>query len=139
VNLDGPGDDRPWERPGAVRRDCEPHRAGLVLLLGNVGLAFGLAGCLLVCCNPFLTLVVILPCSLVGLPCCLTAWVMAQKDLRLMTAVAMDRAGLRRTEKARSVSQMGVAFCAIGLLIVVAVLVIHLIAHLDSGGQGWES
>jgi len=140
VNLGDPDDDRPWERHGALRRDCEPHRAGQVLRLGNVGLAFGsvcLAGCLLVCCSPFPTLVIVLPCSLVGLPCGLTAWVMARRDLRLMTAGMMDPAGLRRTEKARSVSQKGVWFCTIAWLIVIGALVIHLSAHLASARQGW--
>jgi hypothetical protein len=27
-------DERPWEEPGAVRRDCEPHRSGLLVGLG---------------------------------------------------------------------------------------------------------
>ena len=34
-------DDRPWERPGAVRRDCEPHRGEMLLLLWRVRPAGG--------------------------------------------------------------------------------------------------
>jgi len=42
-----PDDDRPWERLGAVRRDREPHRGGLLQSLALAGLfgsavAFGL-------------------------------------------------------------------------------------------------
>jgi hypothetical protein len=35
-------DPRPWERPGAVRRDAAPHRAYLLATLGRLPLAFGL-------------------------------------------------------------------------------------------------
>ena len=38
-DLDDP---RPWERPGAVRRDAAPHRANLLAVLGRLSLAFGL-------------------------------------------------------------------------------------------------
>jgi len=34
-------DDRPWERPGAVRRDCQPHRAPLLLALADASLLLG--------------------------------------------------------------------------------------------------
>jgi hypothetical protein len=40
------GEDRPWEQPGAVRRDCEPHRGAALLLLGRVSLGCGLLGLL---------------------------------------------------------------------------------------------
>jgi hypothetical protein len=30
-------DPPPWEQSGAVRRDCEPHRADLPLRVGSVG------------------------------------------------------------------------------------------------------
>jgi hypothetical protein len=32
----------PWEQSGAVRRDCEPHRAHLLLRLGSVGFLLSL-------------------------------------------------------------------------------------------------
>jgi hypothetical protein len=35
-------DRRPWEQIGVVRRDCEPHRGGLLLLLGRVSQGCGL-------------------------------------------------------------------------------------------------
>ena len=37
-------DDRPWERPGAVRRDAEPHRGGLLFLLATVPTVGGFLG-----------------------------------------------------------------------------------------------
>ena len=41
-------DDRPWERPGAVRRDCEPHRGRLLLVPATLGVACGWLSCCLV-------------------------------------------------------------------------------------------
>jgi hypothetical protein len=38
----GPEQLQPWQEPGAVRRDCEPHRAHLLLRLGSVGFLLGL-------------------------------------------------------------------------------------------------
>jgi hypothetical protein len=35
-------DPRPWERPGAVRRDVAPRRANLLTTLGWLSLAFGI-------------------------------------------------------------------------------------------------
>jgi hypothetical protein len=37
-------DDRPWDRPGAVRRDCEPHRGPALRLLGGAGVGLVAAG-----------------------------------------------------------------------------------------------
>jgi hypothetical protein len=37
-------DDRPWERPGALRRDYEPHRGVLLVALGVLSLLCGMAG-----------------------------------------------------------------------------------------------
>lgn len=41
ATLDPSDDPRPWEQPGAVRRDCEPHRAPALLLLGRVAASVG--------------------------------------------------------------------------------------------------
>src|SRR5262245_17843931 len=42
TNDFGDSEPRPWERPGAVRRDRVPHRSGWLLLLGLAALACGL-------------------------------------------------------------------------------------------------
>src|SRR6516165_2275482 len=105
-------DDRPWERPGAVRRDCEPHRAGLLQALGNVGLVFsaaGLVAALCLCALPLVAVVILLPCSLLGVPCGLTARALARRDLLMMRAGLMDRAGIGRTERALSAARLGLA------------------------------
>jgi hypothetical protein len=36
-------DPRPWERPGAVRKDAAPHRGRLLRGLANASLACGVA------------------------------------------------------------------------------------------------
>ena len=56
-------DDRPWERPGAVRRDREPHRGELLKGPGVVSLVSGI-----------LSLCLLLPC-LMALPLGVGVWV----------------------------------------------------------------
>jgi hypothetical protein len=72
-------DDRPWEHRRAVRRDCEPHRGGVVLALGIVSIV--LAG---------------LP--IVGIALGIAAWVMGQRDLRKIRARTMDPEGSGTTQ-----------------------------------------
>jgi hypothetical protein len=78
-------EDRPWEREGAVRRDCQPHRGSLVLTLGIIGLA---VSPLALCCGIFS-----LPFIVVSFSMGITAWVMAQGDLRKMRIGEMDPQG----------------------------------------------
>jgi hypothetical protein len=33
---------QPWEQPGAARRDCDPHRAHLLLRLGSAAFLLSL-------------------------------------------------------------------------------------------------
>ena len=81
----GEAEDRPWERPGAVRRDCQPHRGLLLMILGHAGLLWAGLGCLY-----GLSTVVSLPLSI-------TAWVLARRDLAKMDAGEMDARGMEGT------------------------------------------
>jgi len=79
-DLDGEEDDedRPWEqdyRP-RVRRDCEPHRGTLILVLGILSIVIQPLGLML------------------GLP----AWIMGQRDLKKMRARIMDPEGMGVTQ-----------------------------------------
>jgi hypothetical protein len=90
------GDARPWELPGALRRDCEPHRGKLLLWLGVVG-----AGCSLLAfclCVP----------GLVGIAIGLPVWVVAAQDLNKMRGGVMDHAGRAQTEEALILGRMAV-------------------------------
>ena len=80
VPRDEPEDARPWERPGAVRRDCARHRGKLLHWLGRVALCCGLVS--------FLGFP-----ALVAVPLGLATWRMTRHDLREMAAGRMDPAG----------------------------------------------
>jgi hypothetical protein len=98
----GEAEDRPWERPGCVRRDCDPHRGHFLLLLANISCSCGL-----------LSFCLAFP-SVLGLPVGVAAWVMAARDLGRMRAGQMDVRGRRRTQNARSIAAFGVVISTLG-------------------------
>src|SRR5262245_40727867 len=75
----------PWERPGFVRRDCDPHRGEPLALLGSVSLLFGV-----------MSLCLCLP-ALIAVPVGAAVWVTARRDLDKMRAGLMDPEGRPRT------------------------------------------
>jgi hypothetical protein len=94
-------EDRPWERPGAVRRDCEPHRAELLRALSVTALVCaGFAGCLAV------------P-AVVGLALGVTVWLLGRRDRALMSAGLMDPAGGRPTHDAQDMAVVAAALCLV--------------------------
>ena len=78
-------DVRPWELPGNVRRDCAPHRALLLSLLGYAALALALGSVFLA-----------VP-ALVAAPLGWAVRRMAEHDLHEMRWGRMDPEGRRRT------------------------------------------
>jgi hypothetical protein len=82
----------PWERPGAVRRDCEPHRGEVLHWLTGACVLWGLLS--------FVPCLLGLP-GLIGVPLGLTTWQLARHDLAQMRAGLMDPQGERMTEDAR--------------------------------------
>ena len=98
---DGGDDERPWEQPAAVRRDCEPHRGVLLRALGG-------ASVVLVA----LTMVLVVP-GLLAVPFSVSVLVAARRDLRKMAAGVMDPAGsCQPTSPARMVTVRGSASAA---------------------------
>ena len=87
----------PWDRPGAVRRDCEPHRIGHLLALGDASLLLGALSLGL----GFL--------AVIGLFLGAVAWAQASRDLGWMRAGVMDPAGLSGTALGRARARAGVA------------------------------
>jgi hypothetical protein len=73
--------ERPWERFGCTRRDCEPHRGDLLLPLGNVSMVCGM-----------LSLATGLP-ALIALPLGFVVIGMAKNDLARIDAGLMDPDG----------------------------------------------
>ena len=92
-------DPRPWEEPGAVRRDVEPHRGPLLRGLGNLALLL----CILTVCWCV---------GLVGVPLAAAVWAVARHDLRAMAAGRMDPEGRRDTTQARRLGGAGVVTAA---------------------------
>lgn len=102
-------DDRPWENPGApLRRDCEPHRAALLLTLGRLSLALAVPGLLGVS---------YLPLALSGLLAMgtgLAVSLMANTDLELMQRKEMDPDGERNTRTGQMCGNVALVLGLIG-------------------------
>jgi hypothetical protein len=96
--------DRPWERRyrPQVRRDCEPHRGVIVLVLGILSLVVPYLGCVLGA----------------------VAWVMGQRDLKKMTERTMDPEGRGTTQAGRICGIVGTFYQGLLLLGMVAYLVV---------------
>jgi hypothetical protein len=92
-------EERPWERPGAIRRDREPHRGLLLAVLGGVCLAFAA----LAICVPF--------SGLLAMPAALATHSLVRHDLTEMHVGRMDPAGQRQAHraKARTIAAMWVS------------------------------
>jgi hypothetical protein len=108
-----PSDLRPWEQPGEVRRDVEPHRAGLLGALAQAALLCGLLSCCFIFTAP------------VGLALGVTVWALAAHDLAGMRAGLVDPAGERDTRFAVNYAKGVLAascltFGAVALLLVLA-------------------
>src|SRR5947207_836528 len=106
--MSEPADERPWELPGVVRRDCAPHRGRLLLWLA--GTSMPLAA---------LTFLLFLP-GLLGTALAVAVWACADRDLAKMRAGRMDRAGRGDTEEARSLAIPALFISLLGLLLCAA-------------------
>ena len=98
-------DPRPWERWGAARRDCAPHRGNVLLLLATVALLLGLS-----------SLCLVVP-GWVALPLGWVVEALAQRDLERMTAGTMDPNGREQAERAKELTDLAVAFGVVGGLL----------------------
>ena len=95
----------PWQKVGALRRDCEPHRGRLLATLARWSILAGVAS--LTCIFP----------GLAGLPLGITAWKMAKRDLVLIRRGDMDNSGLDQTEKAMTAAREGTVLSLFGLVL----------------------
>jgi hypothetical protein len=82
----------PWEHPDAIRRDIEPHRGGLILLMGFSSLILSF---------PIVTAPIAL--LLGGF-----AWKMGAEDRKQIRIGLIDSEGLRSTEMGQALGICGV-------------------------------
>jgi hypothetical protein len=110
-------DDRPWERPGAIRYDCPLHRGDLLLFLGKFCLFFGIVSFLL----PPVAIFALLGGGIVGQ--------LAINDLYRIRAGEMDPGGDVPVRKAKKIAELGIILGGIGavfwpgLLMIFAVVI----------------
>jgi hypothetical protein len=122
--TDRPGP--PWELPGAVRRDCEPHRGLLVKCVCRT--AEVLSGCLVIA--PLAVCLVLpwtlrMPVLFWGMPLfglagalpSLAAWALARHDLALIRRGRMDPAGVPAVQQGRRYALTGMAVAALSFLL----------------------
>jgi hypothetical protein len=105
-------EDFPDIRRRGPRRDAEPHRGTLVLVLGIISLV-----CLSIGCIP------------VGAILGLAAWIMGQRDLRKIRKGDMDPDGEGTTQAGRICGIIGTALNGLGTLGCVALWAVILIAE----------
>jgi hypothetical protein len=100
--------DRPWEQPGGRRRDAEPHRGELLVMLAHLSQVCGLG-----------SLFVGAP-ALVGLPLAFAVRRAAGRDVAGMAAGRLDPRGQATTQHARDLATRGLVLngggCLLGLL-----------------------
>lgn len=99
------GDLRPWESPGAVRRDCEPHRADTLYVLAWVAMVSAA------------TVFCFWPTAFAGVVLAGVVWSMARRDRRLMDIGLMDPQGEELTGRAQGLTCATFLFALLGYLL----------------------
>jgi hypothetical protein len=95
-------EDRPWELPGGVRRDCAPHRGNWLMLLAVVSM---------VCTS--LSFLFAVP-GLVGFFFGLLTAALAERDLSRMATGSMDPQGKGQATNARRLALMAMSLSVVG-------------------------
>jgi predicted Zn finger-like uncharacterized protein len=108
--------DEPRRRP--LRRDLQPHRGTLILVLGILSLASSL---LMGCCS-LLSPLFGTPFLLAGLALGITSWVLGQGDLRKMNANLMDPDGRGSTQGGWICGIIGTVLSGLGVLCIIGLL-----------------
>lgn len=93
---DGPPPAWQWAAD-RIRRDYEPHRAALILTLGNLSMFIG-----------GLSLCTFGLGAAISVPAGILAWVLAQRDLERMREGRMDPRGMAQTVTGRTAAAAGV-------------------------------
>jgi hypothetical protein len=96
---------RPWEEPGAVRRDCEPHRGRLLRFLGIGVIVWAALSLYLVVLSP------------AGVALGAALWWRARRDLAEMNAGTRDPAGEAETDFAVEAGRISVGLSLFAVLV----------------------
>jgi hypothetical protein len=120
---------KPWEEPGAVRRDVESHRAPALLLLAGFSIVFGLFGY-----GPLVAWKLDLGApvygtalfSIVAFPLGLAVKYLARRDLAKMRAGNIDPGGQTQTRTALFLGELGAALSILPLILITIAFVIAL-------------
>jgi hypothetical protein len=94
----------PWEARGLLRRDCDPHRGNVLVLLGSAAVLCGMAA---ICLG--------VP-GLLGLPFGLVVYTLGQRDLERMKAGTMDPSGRALTIQGGELAVGGILLNLLGLV-----------------------
>jgi hypothetical protein len=123
-------DDRPWER--GIRRDCEPHRGGLVLTLGIVSIVCGAMAAPFAFCYGVGAVI-----AAIGLGLGIPAWVMGHRDLARMRQGVKDPQGRGTTQGGWICGIIGTCLNVIMLLLGLAMVIfmVVLIASVATGAN----
>ena len=124
-------DPRPWEQPGAVRRDAEPHRGPALRLLSAAGAAAGALAALLaaLACAAgarapaglfAFAAAAALAALVLGGEVCRAA----RRDLARMAKGLTDRGGQGPTEVAEALAALGLLLGLVALALLVLTLII---------------
>jgi hypothetical protein len=109
-------DERPWDCPGAVRRDWELDRGEMLRPLGAITLGCGmwvLFSSIMLPIDPDDAFVWLCQVpALVGLSLGPFVWVMSTRDLAKMQANLMDPDGISHSRDARTCAVVGTLLCA---------------------------
>ncbi len=124
-----PPDARPCVPPDQIRRDGEPHRGPLLLLLAKLSLGFGLwsllllvfVGAAILDSHEPLVYLIVLPFCGGGLVLALTTEGRARRDLARMASGDVDPRGAVATTEAVSFARYGALLNAFWLLILLVV------------------
>jgi hypothetical protein len=110
-------DDRPWQKPGAVRRDCEPHRGEFLLTLGKISWALAWAS--------LCTVISGLIADLLGV----VVLLQVRHDLKRMKAGQMDPAGQSDARRARDYALRGMLVSLIWPIALYVTLIVFYLAR----------
>lgn len=91
-------EDRPWEEPGSLRRDFEPHRGGFLGSAAGLSFFLGLGSI----CFP--------PLGIIGLGFIVFVGISARSDLAKIQAGTMDPKGERPAKDALQIAVISLIF-----------------------------